>query len=447
MATGRMFMPEISEPFGLYPAVQSGATSGETPTYEPQPWQSRPAADPYPAIIRPLPASPHAQKVQRLARQELQRLLRGRTAEQDLLGLLTAALGGLSGTDLAELADVPLWEAEHVLRTVARRTFENRPSLDSPRKRPDVYLLGHEELQVAAIDYLGGRLTRYRDRLHAWAAGYRARGWPAETPEYLLGGYFRLLENLADLPRMVECACDMARHDRMLDLSGGDAAALAEVRTALDLIAAQDIPDLGNALRLAFHRDHLARRNVGIPVELPAVWATLGYPTRAQALAYSITPAYEQVRSLALLMKALAAAGQDNQVAAVALHAEALAGSIAEPYSPEAALAEVARALAATGRLQLAAVVAGRAEAVARSDIERSRATGAWALVAGTLAATGQYEKAENMARSITEPSSQVTTLVEVARALAATGQQEQAGAVASRTPARCASADGCGSV
>ena len=34
------------------------------------------------------------------------------------------------------------------------------------------------------------------------------------------------------------------RHDRMLDLTGGDAAALAEVRTALDLIATQDAPDL-----------------------------------------------------------------------------------------------------------------------------------------------------------------------------------------------------------
>ena len=51
--------------------------------------------------------------------------------------------------------------------------------------------------------YLGDRLLAgYHDRLHAWAAAYRARGWPPETPEYLLDGYFRLLATLGDLPRM-----------------------------------------------------------------------------------------------------------------------------------------------------------------------------------------------------------------------------------------------------
>ena len=124
-----------------------------------------------PAIIRPLPASPHARDVQRLARQELQRLLRGTPAEQDLLGLLTAARGGLSARDLAELAGVPLWEVEEILHTAAGRTFQRRPSLLGPGTGPEVYLLGHEELQAAATDYLGGRLAGYRDRLHAWADG------------------------------------------------------------------------------------------------------------------------------------------------------------------------------------------------------------------------------------------------------------------------------------
>ena len=75
----------------------------------------------------------------------------------------------------------------------------------------------------------------------------------------------------------------------MLDLTGGDAAALAEVRAALDRIAAQDDPDLASALALACHRDQLTDRNSHIPVALPAVWAALGQPTRAEALATSIT--------------------------------------------------------------------------------------------------------------------------------------------------------------
>lgn len=39
-----------------------------------------------------------------------------------------------------------------------------------------------------------------------------------------LTGYFRLLDDLGDLPWMTACALDTARHDRMLDLTGGDAA-------------------------------------------------------------------------------------------------------------------------------------------------------------------------------------------------------------------------------
>jgi hypothetical protein len=209
--------------------------------------------------------------------------------EQDLLGLLTAARGGLSGPDLEELTGAPLWEIEEILHTVAGRTFTRRASQWASETGPDVYLLGHEELDTAARSYLGHRLYGFHDRLHSWAATYRAQGWPSGTPEYLLSGYYRLLIFLEDLPRLIGCAGDLARHDRMLDLTGGDAAALAEIRTALDLIAAQAIPDLASALGLACHRDLLTERNTNVPVGLPAVWVTLGQAARAEVLATSIT--------------------------------------------------------------------------------------------------------------------------------------------------------------
>ena len=62
-----------------------------------------------------------------------------------------------------------------------------------------MYLLGHEELQAAAIRYLGNRLAGYHERLHAWAAATAPGGWPAETPEYLLGGYYPAPDDLGDL--------------------------------------------------------------------------------------------------------------------------------------------------------------------------------------------------------------------------------------------------------
>ena len=382
-----------------------------------------------PGIIRPLSVSPHARDVQRLGRQELQRLLHGSTAEQDLLGLLAAARGGLSGPDLADLARVPLWEAERILRTVAGRTFQSRPGLTAPGHRPDVYLLGHEELQAAATEYLSGRLAGYRERLHAWAAGYRARGWPAETPEYLFGGYFRLLDDRGDLPRMIECARDTARHDCMLNLTGGDATALAETRTTLDRIAVHDEPDLASALALACHRDHLANRGGHIPAGLPAVWAALGQLSRAEALACSITSPHSRALALAAVSGAVARAGQHEQAAAIAAQAEAVARSITHPYPQKEALAQVANALAQAGQDQ-------KAEAVARSITAPGSRAIALAQVAEALAQAGQDQRAEAVARSITDPGSRAIALAQVAGALAQAGRHQQAAAIAARAEA-----------
>ena len=70
---------------------------------------------------------------------------------------------------------------------------------------------------------------------------------------------------------MTVLATDRARQDRMLDISGGDAAALAEITTAEEFICRQDHPDLTAALNLAMAYDRLTRRNSNIPAKLPAV--------------------------------------------------------------------------------------------------------------------------------------------------------------------------------
>jgi hypothetical protein len=190
-----------------------------------------------PGVVRVLGRSVHAEAVRADMRADLARLRSGTALERDLLGLVTAAGGGLSGPDLAELCaeqDVPgservtEWDIERVLSTVAGRSFASRSPQWRPADGPVVYVLGHEEIeQEATRSYGPHRLAGYRDRLHAWADSYRAQGWPAGSPEYLLRGYYRLLLQSGDLRRAVAMATDGARHDRMLDLSGGDTAALA----------------------------------------------------------------------------------------------------------------------------------------------------------------------------------------------------------------------------
>ncbi len=414
-----------------------------------------------PGIIRPLAPSAYAQDIRTLAQQELRSLLRGTPAEQDLLGLLTAARGGLSGPDLAALTGQSLWEIEDVMHGVSGRTFTRRVSTWQPEDGPEVYLLGHEELQATARTYFGDRrLAGYQDRLHAWAQQYRDRGWPVGTPEYLLSGYFQMLTAADDTARLAACATDAARHERMLDITGGDAAALNEVTLTLDLVAAQDDPDLTAALSLARHRDYLTDRNANIPASLPTVWATLGQHIRAEALAASITDPDRQAQALTEVAGALARAGQHERAAAMASQAATVARSITDPSVSTAvagalagagqheqaetvsrsitdpdrqtrALGEVAGALARAGQHERAAAMASEAATVARSVTNPYWQTRALAEVAGALATAGQHEQAEAVARSITNPDRQAQALTAVAGALAGAGQHEQAATVA----------------
>ena len=291
-------------------------------------------------------------------------------------------------------------------------------------------------------------------------------GWPQETPEYLLGGYYRVLEELRDLPRMIEFASDVVRHDRMLDVTGGDAAAMSEARAALDVIAAQDDPDLAAALALACHRDQLADRNASIPAALPTVWVALGQPLRAQALAYSIADAHQHSEDLAAAAHALAAAGQGQQAHAIAqsMHdgpeqaealgevAEALAAfartqvaaghgqealeaarSILDPYDQTKVLAEIAQLLAAAGQHEQAETAARQAQAAAQFVDSEWLGEGAQIFVALSLAAVGHGQEALATARSIEDP----IRLADIAQALVGAGQHEQAETAARRAVRR----------
>ena len=90
------------------------------------------------------------------------------------------------------------------------------------------------------------------------------------------------------LDRLISLATDAARQDRMLAYTYGDAAALAEITTARQLILARPDPDLAALGRLAVYQDRLVNRNRAVPTELPALWARLGQSHRAEALARSI---------------------------------------------------------------------------------------------------------------------------------------------------------------
>ncbi|OKI18335.1 hypothetical protein A6A25_12355 [Saccharothrix sp. CB00851] len=378
-----------------------------------------------PGVVEVLSPSPHAATVRVEAERELKRLLRGTSTEQDLLGLVATAGGGLSSEDLAELTGLARWEVDDELRAVSGRTFRRRAGHSGDR--PEVYLLAHEELQDAAVAFLGpSRLDGYRQRLHAWADRYRDQGWPAGTPDYLLRGYFPVLHATGDLIRMIACALDPARHDRMLDVIGGDTTALAEITTAQDALLDHGPADLRNMTRLAARRDSLVERNRHVPVALPAVWARLGRRVRAQALARSIADPLTRVEAMAKLCEALVEHPADEEVGAddVLREAEAIAHERDSLLEPDKALALVASAAARAGHLDhgvaLAHNVSGaRRRAQALSD------------VAAAGARAGDVRGATAVARTIPERFPHFQALREVAKAAARSGDLDQAVAVA----------------
>ncbi len=395
-----------------------------------------------PGITEILGRSEHAAAIRADMQADLHRLRTGSPLERDLLGLMTAAGGGLSGRDLEELSSDPgitEWDIERLLSTVAGRSFASRAPRWNPTDGLQVYLLGHEELQQEAVRAYGPtKLAAFRDRLHTWAQTYRQKKWPSHTPEYLLRGYYRLLLATNELTRAVDCATDQARHDRMLDLTGGDTAALAEITDAQNTILAASPPDLPLMARLAVHRQTITDRNSNMPAGLPAVWVRLGHATRAEQLASAITDPEWQARALADVARALAQAGQFADAEQAATAAEQAARTITHPEWQARALAEVAGAFARVEARDHAEKVAAAAVQAARTITHPDMQARALADVARTLARDGELADAEQVAaaaeqiaRTITDPVWRAQALVEVAGALLKAGAHADAEQVA----------------
>jgi hypothetical protein len=310
------------------------------------------------AIVRVLAPSPAAQAMRGEMTGELKRLLCGSPVERDLLGLITAAGGGLTAEDLAELTDLSQWQVDEHLRTVTGRSFACYDSHYCPGSGPEVYLLGHEELQHNAVEMLGAaRMEIYRERLHTWARHYRDRHWPADTPEYLVRGYYGMLAATGDLPRMVECAIDTDRQERLLDVSGADSDAMLEITSAQDMIAAQEDPDLLAMVRLAIHRDRLGDRSTELP-RFITLWARLGRFARAETLAYSIPDLGSRAHKLAAVATEAAAKGDHERAARLLAAAESTARSHEDWREQQQALGAVAVAAAQIGDLNRAEGIA-----------------------------------------------------------------------------------------
>ncbi|MCG5461947.1 hypothetical protein MED01_006820 [Micromonospora sp. MED01] len=347
-----------------------------------------------PDIVRPLDRSAFAQVIRTEAQRELKHLLASSGPERELLSLLTASGGGLGTAELAELTDLNPYEVEEILRSRAGRTFRPRESHSRPGELPVVFVLGHEELREHAVRMLGPKiLSVYRDRIHTWADAYAAARWAPGTPEYLLRGYFSLLLSTGDVSRMAVLAADSARHDRMRDLTGGDSAALTEIRSVQHTLSEANTPDLTALFRLAVRRDALHERNECVPASLPAVWVELGQPRRAEALARSLSQPRQRAEALIAAAQALAGTGAQEDAEAVLAEAAENARAERDPQDRVRGLVDVGRAWWPVGH-QGAEAALREAEAQAAALVVPSEQSEALVTVAEGWQETGNLDRA-----------------------------------------------------
>lgn len=388
-----------------------------------------------PGVVRELAPSSYAKLSERRAKRDLTDMLEDSPLSRQLLGLIVAAETGLSIQCLTELARKDEWEVERCLGTVSGRVLHRlgKDSWTAP-DRDGSYQLAHTDLRELARNLLGKSLDQHRQRIFIWAEEYRQLGWPSQTPEYLLRGYFRMLDDLGDLPRMSECATDLARRDRMRDLSGGDAAALTEIITTQDVIVTQEHPDLIAMVRLAIHRDHLAAQNENMPFNLPPLWALLGQVNWAEAIARSTPNQHgwdRQADVLASVAEATARTGNLDR-------AEITARSITNSFVQAKALVSVAGVAAETGDFERAAILIDHAQAIGASVTDPSAKALTLASVAGVAAGASDsgraarlIDQAEATAHSITDADTQARVLVSVAEGAAKAGNLSRAETIA----------------
>jgi tetratricopeptide (TPR) repeat protein len=375
-----------------------------------------------PAVVRTLAVSPSATAVRAEMERALQRLLGGAPAQQDIVGLLTAARGGLSKADLAELIGTRQWELDGVLGTIAGRSFTTRPSSLLPGTRPEVYLLAHDELQNTATEFLGTALKTYRQRLHQWADLYRRRAWPEDTPEYLLQDYGRRVREQRDDHRLMTLAADGRRHDRMLAATGGDGNALAEINAALAATRTQWTPDLSTVARVVYQRDRILDRNANVPAGLAIAWARLGRFGQAEAIAAGIEGGISRLIALSeisgLYVEAGLAAEADRVLdeARVLIHGDLRADS-GQPRIQH--LGILAEGLARAGQ-------ADQAEAMIRTALDPSAKESLTIATARGLARAGFSDRAESLIMSIDDPETQAEALADVGLALASSDLTKQ---------------------
>ncbi|MFI9149860.1 trypsin-like peptidase domain-containing protein [Streptomyces sp. NPDC053367] len=395
--------------------------------------------------VMPLSSTMAARHLEADARFELDRILAGDDdLQRDLVGLLTAARGTLRRDDLRALTGAPGHAVGRRLGSTFGRILRERGAGGDDSDgdatlyvSPRGYLFAHETLLAAAQDALGADLTVYWERLHAWAKAYEERGWPADTPPYLLQPYGRLLALLHDTGRATTLATDPRRRDRLREATGSDAACLAEITAARDVVRRTSPHDLAALAALAMTEDLVARRNAALHPDIPAVHARLGRVRQSIGLAHSVLRPLERAWALSAVALVLAEAGDERAIGPAEEAVRLCRLAVVE----EGVHLDV-QVPAAQGRLATVLALLGREDEATKLIAELSgfdfladvgvliEALLSTAAALGGPSAAGLVRQAEDAAGTLMELSERLRALASVAACWTALGEPGEAARV-----------------
>lgn len=228
--------------------------------------------------------------------------------DEPVAGLLAMADGGLRITDLAELTGLSVDHLDRLVRGPAGRALVTEdPVLGT-------YALADPRVVHAVREDLGSSaVRRYTEQLLLWARGWRAAGWPDDTPPYALAHQLRLLTGSAE---RVSYVLDLPRLRRLARTAGPDVplaqldAFEAEIHTAAGITSAERLAQL---TALCGARTLLRRAtDTYVPDGAPALFVRLGDAERARGLARSAPTAVDRAVHLAEVAVELAHAEQPS---------------------------------------------------------------------------------------------------------------------------------------
>ncbi|MFJ6463320.1 hypothetical protein ACIQM0_20185 [Streptomyces sp. NPDC091387] len=322
-----------------------------------------------PAIVRWLTDSPAARVIRDAAMAELRTLLDDRDIGRRLLGLLVAARGALTASDLGELLDITPHDVQERLRTVVARSMaptrtdllplDVRTAAEAEAGR-QTFVLAHSTLHATASEELGRRfLSERTHELDRWAQQYREEGWPEDTPNYLLTGYARLLHEKRRTKELTALVLDPQRQLRLAQRSGPDVA-LAQLDLITSSVRDDSAPlDVAEAAAAAASREMLLAHVQPLPASVARAIARLDDAQRARALAGASGNAVDKALNLTGVARVLLAM-DDEQAAATAREAGEWARVALREADRLGHAADEAEAAAAQAALALLETARGR---------------------------------------------------------------------------------------